>query len=107
MGFSVVKIAGSDLAVQLAQQRIQASLSLVAPAGADGLPVPESEAGGESEMQVEQRWVGWLLGKGGVVLKEMELQSGAVVKIDQSTKDQGYSTVRIAGDWQQTATARQ
>merc|ERR1740121_60264 len=35
----------------------------------------------DGELQVEQRSVGWLLGKGGVVLKEM-----------------GYSTVRISGD---------
>merc|ERR1740121_956130 len=52
----------------------------------------------DGELQVEQRSVGWLLGKGGVVLKEMEEQSGARISIDQSTKAMGYSTVRISGD---------
>mmetsp|Transcript_78592 Transcript_78592/g.230589 ORF Transcript_78592/g.230589 Transcript_78592/m.230589 type:complete len:631 (-) Transcript_78592:141-2033(-) len=125
MGFSTVKVSGSAMSIQLAQQRIQASLSLVTPttssaapaAPADGLAALSKVAAAateafsgqnpETEMQVEQKWVGWLLGKAGVVLKEIELQSGASVKIDQSTKDMGYSTVRISGDVQQTASARQ
>jgi len=142
MGFSTVRVSGSSMGIQMAQQRIQGSLSLVAPGGgvlqqvggpgeagaleaaAAGLGpnanVAEIEevmrqiqaAGGaegqqDSEMQVEQKCVGWLLGKSGIVLKEIEMQSGASIKIDQSTRDMGYSTVRIVGNWQTTANARQ
>jgi len=57
-------------------------------------------------MQVEQKMVGWILGKAGVVLKEIEQKSGARVSIDQSTKDMGFSTVRINGNWHQSSTAR-
>lgn len=110
MGYSIVKVVGSALGVQLAQQRIQAVLSSAAPCDA---PADRAGLGGGlvadepgEEMQVQQKWVGWLLGKSGVVLKEIELQSGASVKIDQSTKDMGYSTVRIEGDWQQSAIAQ-
>jgi len=176
LGFSTVRVSGSSAGVALAQQRIQASLSLVVPGGmtnmgsipapATGLAVgtgatvvvpaaapvlceppprvwaeaaaaasavaglaaphqqqlqqrvqqqqhhlQESQQSAvtqyEGEMQVEQKWIGWLLGKSGIVLKEIELQSGASVKIDQSTKELGFSTLRITGDWQQSATARQ
>mmetsp|Transcript_3695 Transcript_3695/g.10160 ORF Transcript_3695/g.10160 Transcript_3695/m.10160 type:complete len:640 (-) Transcript_3695:21-1940(-) len=132
LGFSTVKVSGGATSINLAQQRIQASLSLVAPTGGSSTPAvntdglslnqaqtafaPGEALGGitdpfgqepDSEIQVEQKWVGWLLGKSGIVLKEIELQSGASIKIDQSTKEMGYSTVRIVGDPEQTATARQ
>merc|ERR1719362_2568770 len=178
LGFSAVRVSGNSAGVALAQQRIQASLSLVVPGGISsmgsitapaielavaptlaappapafcepaprvwaeaaaaasavaGLTAPHQQhqqqqqqvqqqevlqqqlqgpqqfAGTpiEGEMQVEQKWIGWLLGKAGIVLKEIELQSGASVKIDQSTKELGFSTLRIIGDWQQSATARQ
>lgn len=128
MGYSTVKVSGSSLAIQLAQQRIQGSLAMVSPS-ASGTPAVSAAdplaalskvaAAGtgatgalpgqssQTELQVEQKWVGWILGKSGIVLKEIELQSGAGVEIDQSTKAMGYSTVRIHGDVQQTATARQ
>merc|ERR1712060_388694 len=106
---------GNSIGIQLAQQRIQASLSLVST-GATGIvgaevthlePSSDTAGDGEGDMQVEQKWVGWLLGKSGIVLKEIELQSGARITIDQSTKDLGFSTVHISGDWQQSSSARQ
>mmetsp|Transcript_631 Transcript_631/g.1550 ORF Transcript_631/g.1550 Transcript_631/m.1550 type:complete len:495 (-) Transcript_631:8-1492(-) len=115
-GFSVVKVSGVGSAVHLAQKRVQASLSLVNAAFAtpatpsSGVGVGDTgnlladEAG---SVQVEQRLVGWILGKGGSVLREIEMQSGAQCTIDQSTKDQGFSTVHIVGDASQTARAQQ
>lgn len=114
LGYSTVKVIGSSLGVQLAQQRIQASLDMASShpggggdamqgasiGGCGGASQPEG-FGGDAVgdlIQVEQRYVGWLLGKSGIVLKEIEQQSGAQVKIDQSTKDQGFSTVRIGGN---------
>merc|ERR1712137_111222 len=102
-GYSTVKVHGSFNGLQTALQRIGASLdSAVAhPANADSLNGASTSGGPdtmEETVMVEQRYVGWLLGKSGIVLKEIESHSGAQVKIDQSTKDQGYSTVRIAGN---------
>lgn len=117
-GYSTVKIAGNAACVQQAYQRIQASLALVSPmeqphsGGIDSglatkLEQDSAVDGDDGDMQVEQQWVGWLLGKGGVVLKEIEHRSGARVSIDQSTKDLGFSTVRIGGGFDQGETARQ
>jgi len=131
MGFSIVKVSGTYAGVQAAHQRIQASLAHVAPGGtaavatdqvsalenmlgqnsggnqvaAVAAPVPSGTPDGD--MQIEQKWVGWLLGKSGTVLKEIETQSGCMIRIDQSTKEMGFSTVRIIGDWQQNALAKQ
>merc|ERR1719458_2306240 len=88
-----------QLQLQVQQQEVLQQ-QLQGPQQFAGTPI-------EGEMQVEQKWIGWLLGKAGIVLKEIELQSGASVKIDQSTKELGFSTLRIIGDWQQSATARQ
>lgn len=111
-GFSTARITGQPVAVELAHQRIQASLARVsgdgdAAAATDAtLLSTGSMAEDSGEMQVEQRMVGWILGKSGVVLKEIETTSGARIAIDQSTKDFGYSTVRITGGQQQCSSAR-
>lgn len=121
LGYSVVKIMGTASAVLAAQQRVQGSLALVDPSSSTGsaasrevaapapapAPAPSPmQSSGEGDMQVEQKMVGWILGKAGVVLKEIEQKSGARVSIDQSTKDMGFSTVRINGNWHQSSTAR-
>jgi len=111
LGYTVMKIFGSGPAVQRAHQRVQASLALVSPHGT-GPPHLSGDAHApfkepEGDMQIDQRWVGWLLGRSGVVLKEIELLSGAKVSIDQSTRKLGYSTVRIRGGSQQNPTAHQ
>merc|ERR1712066_516463 len=61
----------------------------------------------EEEMEVEQKVVGWVLGSKGVVLKEIEKQSGARISIDQTTKDMGYSVVRMSGSMESIDLARQ
>jgi len=100
-GYSIVRITGHPTAVSHAEKRIQASLATVSGgiAGAEDTSDP-------SDIQVEQRLVGWILGKSGVVLKEIQNQTGARISIDQSSKDLGYSTVKISGAPQASAFAR-
>ena len=38
-----------------------------------------------------------MLGKCGCVMRELEQQTGATCKVDQSTKREGFSTIRITG----------
>merc|ERR1719161_3491021 len=53
--------------------------------------------GGATAYQVEQRWVGYLIGRGGGVCKEVETETGVKVSIDQSTQSLGYSTINFSG----------
>mmetsp|Transcript_22546 Transcript_22546/g.27781 ORF Transcript_22546/g.27781 Transcript_22546/m.27781 type:complete len:619 (+) Transcript_22546:30-1886(+) len=101
-GYSIVHVSGSMTAVQQAERRIQSSISLVnAPKQGDFRQDAET-----TEMEVEQRLVGWILGKSGMVLREIETQSGASVSIDQSTKELGFSKVRMTGGFAQRVSAR-
>merc|ERR1712054_402913 len=61
--------------------------------GLTGASIPSENIA--HEFQVEQRFVGSLIGRGGESVKSIMQQTGASVSIDQSTKDMGYSTVRI------------
>lgn len=99
-GYSTIKITGDPDQVESARERIQAQLTKV------GGGVYDSNATGEDWVQVEQKWVGWLLGKSGAVMKEIEGQSGARVKVDQTGKDRGYSTVCMSGTWDSIAKAK-
>eukprot|EP00929_Paragymnodinium_shiwhaense_P042396 TRINITY_DN21953_c0_g2_i1.p1 TRINITY_DN21953_c0_g2~~TRINITY_DN21953_c0_g2_i1.p1 ORF type:complete len:707 (+),score=168.42 TRINITY_DN21953_c0_g2_i1:142-2121(+) len=104
LGYSLFKMSGPGNSTYMAKQRLEASVDKVEPGmGATALTVV-SEAGADdavegevSELQVEQRLVGWVLGRGGTVMKELERHSGAKITIDQSTKDMGFSTIRITG----------
>eukprot|EP00927_Polykrikos_kofoidii_P066051 TRINITY_DN61713_c0_g1_i1.p1 TRINITY_DN61713_c0_g1~~TRINITY_DN61713_c0_g1_i1.p1 ORF type:complete len:755 (-),score=143.89 TRINITY_DN61713_c0_g1_i1:140-2278(-) len=130
LGYSVLKLTGTAQAIQKAQARIEQSLSMISqnpneqppmdpPAiaasslSAEALlaqisasqatqPAPE-----ENDIVVEQCKVGWLLGKAGVVLKEIEAQCGAKISIDQTSKDLGFSTVKIRGGSQESQVAKQ
>jgi len=55
------------------------------------------KAEGDDAFQIEQRCVGYLIGPGGATLKEIKDMSGAIVFVDQETREQGYSVVRIGG----------
>lgn len=105
-GFSIVRATGHQVDVREARRRVLASLSLVAPtaggAGDSGEPLVD----GEGDMQVDQKWVGWILGKSGVVLREIEEQSGCKIVIDQSTRSSGFSTIRFSGGSRESALAR-
>lgn len=121
MGFSTVKICGSDPAsVALARDRIQGHVQKVGGntpqqammagdpfAGQMGVPAdPFSDfmnsaagTGGATvvDINIEQQWVGWLLGKAGTVMKEIETASGAKVVVNQDTKGMGYSVAQVSG----------
>eukprot|EP00913_Durusdinium_trenchii_P035445 g33171.t1 len=104
-GYSIVRVTGPASAVQMAERRIEASISIAARN--ETAKALERESGETADMEVEQRFVGWILGKSGTVLKQIQAQSGALVSIDQSTKELGYSQVRISGTFQQRLLARQ
>eukprot|EP00913_Durusdinium_trenchii_P025326 g23776.t1 len=72
------------------------------------LTVPMSVPPGAAvvEFKVDQGVVGFLIGKGGETLRSMEVSSTATIKIDQSTKEMGYSMVRITGSQQAVAVAK-
>eukprot|EP00927_Polykrikos_kofoidii_P052420 TRINITY_DN4622_c0_g1_i2.p1 TRINITY_DN4622_c0_g1~~TRINITY_DN4622_c0_g1_i2.p1 ORF type:complete len:883 (-),score=191.64 TRINITY_DN4622_c0_g1_i2:135-2783(-) len=121
LGYSTILINGEASQVELAKTRIARSLGKVggapmtAQAGQDGLPVPmpvptggrggfgagvrPSVAGnGICQLQVEQQWIGWLVGKGGSVIKEIEGATGAKIAINQDCKSMGFSIVNVTGD---------
>jgi len=109
LGYSLVKVTGPGSAVQAALDNIQSSLAMAENGGHGGVD-ELADAGVETEtfdMTVEQKKVGWLLGKGGVVLREIENTSGARCSLDQSTKELGYSTVKISGSSHGIASAQQ
>jgi len=98
-GFSTVQIYGPPDTAEKAKQLIDARIAELDPA--------RRPLGAVEEVKVEQSMVGFLLGKGGETLKMIKLKSGAAVSIDQSTKDQGFSIVRIIGDDVTKAAARE
>merc|ERR1711904_193171 len=61
---------------------------------------------GEAEFFMEQRLVGWIIGKAGATLKEIEQSYSVKVVVDQGNKNDGYSKVKITGsrdNWQAAA----
>jgi len=122
LGYSKVKVKGAASMVQKAAEHMNASLAVatqsshngateVGPFLTDVPPInakPQDQGpayqswGGpqikEEAMQIDQQWVGWLLGKGGGVAREIETITGAKVSIDQSTRALGYSTVKVSGE---------
>lgn len=94
LGYSMVRVLpgpGADLAKSL----IEAKLREV-----------EAMASSVEEIPVEQKVVGWLIGRGGETVRQIKDQSGATMVINQNTKDAGYSTVRLGGSPEAIARAR-
>lgn len=98
-GFSVAQIFGPQDCVDRAVHLIEAKLAEIDPR--------RTPSGGFEQLRLEQSVVGFLLGRGGETLKAIKQRSGASIAIDQSTKDQGFSTMRIMGDEQAQALARE
>ena len=57
-------------------------------------------------MCIPNNYVGWLKGRQGGMIRDIESRSGVQIDIDQSTKDQGYATARLRGSEDQKRTAR-
>eukprot|EP00913_Durusdinium_trenchii_P022390 g21034.t1 len=60
-------------------------------------PRLEIAATHEAEYYIEQRLVGWIIGKGGSTLREIEQAHDVKVVVDQSSKGSGFSKVLISG----------
>mmetsp|Transcript_143706 Transcript_143706/g.358220 ORF Transcript_143706/g.358220 Transcript_143706/m.358220 type:complete len:757 (+) Transcript_143706:146-2416(+) len=54
-----------------------------------------------SALQIPASYVGWLKGRQGQMIRDIESRSGATVDIDQTTKDLGHCTVNIKGPEEQ------
>jgi len=80
--------------------------SQVAAPPAFETPMSVPPGGNMIEFKVEQSMVGFLIGKGGENLKSMETSSTATIKIDQGTKEMGYSMIRVTGSEPAVATAK-
>lgn len=106
MGYSTVKLIGAPRAVAEARHRVQASISIAKnQLGVTETTFSAQELIGESEMMVEQKYVGYLVGKQGAAVKDMEQASGVRFHIDQSTKEHGFSTLKLSGTESQRAMA--
>lgn len=57
-------------------------------------------------LQVEQRFVARVLGKGGSVCHEIEAQTGTQILVNQATKQMGYSTIHISGPMEAVSAAK-
>jgi len=103
LGYSTVKVSGAPEAVEDAKVRISASLErmLGNPPSEHYISTAAPSGGNTSvRVKVEQQWVGWLVGKSGAVVKEIEDATGAKVSMNQDTKAMGYSTCTITGPTQ-------
>mmetsp|Transcript_142634 Transcript_142634/g.263062 ORF Transcript_142634/g.263062 Transcript_142634/m.263062 type:complete len:796 (-) Transcript_142634:60-2447(-) len=99
LGYSRAVISGQPAAVAAACDLINSELARVTDR--DGLISAPAEIGeAVGEVQIPQKYVGWLKGSGGGQLRDMESKSGAQVKIDQSTREAGYSIAHITGNEQ-------
>lgn len=95
-GYSTVRLQGQWRYQLQACDTIAAKLAEHDPDGFTGLSFT---ADSKIVLQVDQKYVPYILGRQGAAIKTLETQSWAWIKIDQSTKGDGYSTVRLDGKW--------
>jgi len=62
--------------------------------------VDPGDTGEWDTVQIPNSCVGWLKGRQGAMIREIESRSGAQVDIDQTTKDLGYSIAQMRGRMQ-------
>eukprot|EP00928_Gymnodinium_smaydae_P009993 TRINITY_DN13753_c0_g1_i1.p1 TRINITY_DN13753_c0_g1~~TRINITY_DN13753_c0_g1_i1.p1 ORF type:complete len:453 (+),score=133.29 TRINITY_DN13753_c0_g1_i1:393-1751(+) len=89
-GFSIIRVVGGKAEAERALESVTQQLERVRARGdalGDGQP--------EDEIRIEQRFVGFLIGPGGATFKQIKEQSGALLYIDQGSRDKGYSVIRI------------
>lgn len=99
LGYSRVVLAGSAEAVQAASDIINDELRRVMERdGLSGQVASPPQPGEDvAEALIPQKYVGWLKGSGGSQIRDMESRTGARVRIDQSTRESGYSVAQIIG----------
>jgi len=76
------------------------------PPTGQGLQFGVGGVGDEDAVQIPNSCVGWLKGRQGGMIRDIEMRSGAQVEIDQTTKDLGFSTAKIRGTGDQRKVAR-
>lgn len=110
MGYSMVRITGSEQAVAVAKALLDGRVNekrananrrdfpggSSGGGGGGGAPFGVSDSGAVGwETQIDQSNVGFFIGKQGEYIKRIQAQTGATVVIDQETKEYGYSMIRI------------
>jgi len=64
------------------------------------------DSGEVEHVRIPNSCVGWLKGRQGAMIREIETRSGGLVEIDQSTKEDGFSRANVRGSAEQRKTAR-
>jgi len=85
-GIRVIKVDGTPEAVEIAKKLITEKMTEV------NIKEGQQE---QYSIRIEQHHVAMFVGRGGENIKQVKLRSGGDVLVDQSTKDMGYSTIRI------------
>lgn len=106
LGYSRAVISGQAAAVSAACDLINSELARVTDRDGYLASAPSDLGETVGEVQIPQKYVGWLKGSGGGQLREMESRSGAQVKIDQSSREAGYSIALITGQEQAVQTCK-
>lgn len=73
--------------------------------GGYSAPRDSPDDGAWDIIRIPNTSVGWLKGRQGAMMRDIENRSGAQVDIDQATKHMGYSTARMRGGYLQKKTA--
>jgi len=68
-------------------------------------PQDPPDDGSWDMVRIPNTSVGWLKGRQGAMMRDIENRSGCQVDIDQATKHMGYSTARMRGGYLQKKTA--
>lgn len=99
LGYSRVMLAGSAECVQTAHDIITDELRRVMERDGMGGQIVQQPGPGEeiAETHIPQKYVGWLKGSSGSQIRDMEARTGARIRIDQSTRESGYSVAQITG----------
>uniref|UniRef100_A0A7S4Q537 K Homology domain-containing protein n=1 Tax=Alexandrium monilatum TaxID=311494 RepID=A0A7S4Q537_9DINO len=106
-GASAVSSASNAAAAAAAAAQAQAAQAAHAAAVITAAAQPlTTEILPEDCVQIPNSCVGWLKGRQGGMIRDIELRSGAQCEIDQTTKDFGYSTAIVRGTAEQKKTAR-
>lgn len=125
LGYATVKIFGTPEGTAQARALVAHELSKIGPDAAAQIAItPSGDATGSSShasldpsgtvpdlsledaVCIPNAYVGWLKGRQGGMVRDIEQRSGAQIDIDQSMKELGYSVARLHGSTEQKATAR-
>eukprot|EP00928_Gymnodinium_smaydae_P075988 TRINITY_DN589_c0_g1_i1.p1 TRINITY_DN589_c0_g1~~TRINITY_DN589_c0_g1_i1.p1 ORF type:complete len:979 (-),score=164.69 TRINITY_DN589_c0_g1_i1:140-3076(-) len=105
LGYAIVRIFGMVEGIQDARRLIAAELSKISPDTAMAIcaDIPAAaaqqpmQAGGgiHDTLQVPNSCVGWLKGRSGAMIRDIEGKAGATIDIDNSSQEFGYNLVHF------------